>query len=293
MFRHPKINHSKGTSDDFNLEDKIGQSIRYFKVPANKDKSDVLNFLLNEIASSEYHLKPKSNVRQLYITYGSVAAAACVLLFVLYSFFGVQTYRCTNQTANVIFLPDQSRVVLAEGSELKISKLNYDREVKLKGEAYFEVEHGNKFYVKTRNGGVMVLGTRFRVNDSDNQLLVHCYEGTVGVDYSNENIKIDKGFGFEGLNSKVAVYEDSDYSYPKFASFNYDFQNKKLSEIWPVVEHFFGVKIEANFDSQKTFTGSFCTGDLEQVMEIICTPMQLKYKIRKNKKIQIELKEKI
>jgi hypothetical protein len=292
MFRHP--NHqqsSNGTSKDFSLEDKIQQSIRYYKVPATKDKSDVLNLLMAQIASPTPAIKKETKIRQLYFTVSSVAAAACLLLFLLYNFFAFETYTGVPQCANVYFLPDHSRVVLTEGSELKFPRLAFNRDVQLKGEAYFEVQHGTDFYVKTREGGVMVLGTRFNVSDLNNRFAVHCYEGTVGVDYGKEKIRIEKGNDFNGSKQAVNVIDDQNLGYPEYALFKHDFNNESLAQVWPVVESFFGVKINAQFDPQKKFTGSIHTGNLEEVMEIICIPMQLKFKLdKKGKEVKIVMK---
>lgn len=294
MFRHRKYQISgSGPSKEFSLEEKIQQSIRYFRVPATKDKADVLNFLINKIESTAPLQKQKAKVLKLYYTIGSVAAAACLMLFFFYNFMAYETFTGNPQCANVYFLPDHSRVVLAEGAKLKYPKYSFDRDVKLKGEAYFEVQHGSDFYVKTRSGGVMVLGTRFKVSDLNNQFMVHCYEGVVGVDYGKEKVKIEKGNEFVALSSNIEVTDDKDYGYPVYAIFKYEFENKSVEEIWPVVESFFGVKINAKLNVTKKFTGSFYTGNLEEVMEIICTPMQLNFKVKKKgNEVRIDVKEK-
>jgi len=50
---------------------------------------------------------------------------------------------------------------------------------KLFGKAYFDVDKGKTFTVKTDLGTVQVLGTRFDVESRDSIFKVVCYEGSV------------------------------------------------------------------------------------------------------------------
>ena len=233
--------------------------------------------LLQKIDHAETQKRPMGKVRRLYITVGSVAAAACVALFVFYSFFMFETYQGGNQQAeNVVYLPDDSRVVLADGARLKFSKMFFQRSVQLKGEAYFEVEKGSSFYVNTREGGVQVIGTRFSVNDLNKSLKVHCYEGVVGVDYFKEKVKITEGVQFNGVNHNVNVFENYDTGYPRYAIFNFNGVNVHVNEIWPLIENYFGVT-DSTFN--ESFTGSISTGNVKEVIDIICTSMKISYQV--------------
>lgn len=290
MFRHPNLKNIMGTFDDLTFQKKIDQSIRYYKVPSKKDKEGVLNFLLTQLPETETKPVVNRNVRRLYYTISSVAAVG-LIIFTLYFFFAINTLTGVQSASNVYYLPDYSRVILTEGSQLKYSKLFYNRNVTLKGEAYFEVEKGDDFYVKTKNGGVLVLGTRFSVNNSNNQLSVHCYQGTVGVDYLKSKIKLSAGMEFVGSNSSISVDENVSIAYPKYAEFNFICQNKKITEIWPLIESYFGVKIIDQVYADKSFTGSINTGNVIEVIDIICTSMELRFKKDNEKQIVILPKE--
>lgn len=280
MFRHPNLKHSNGTFDDLNFEEKVDQSIRYLKVPAMKEKEGALNLLLQKIENPESRKHSVGKVRQLYITIGSVAAAACIALFFFYSFFMVESYQGgSQQAANVVYLPDHSRVVLADGAKLKFSKMFFQRSVQLKGKAYFEVAKGSNFYVNTREGGVLVIGTRFSVNDLNHALKVHCYQGVVGVDYKKEKVKITEGVQFSGINRNVNVLENHDIGYPKYAIFSYNGVNVQLDDLWPLIENYFGVKIIDDTSIDQSFSGSISTGNVKQVIDIICTSMKLSYEV--------------
>lgn len=290
MFRHLNSNSINGTTDDF--DKKIDQSIRYFQVPVIKEKEDVLNSLLSRIDSQAQFVPQRNNVIRLYYSVASVAAAV-LIIFASYFFLGNETFYGEQNASNVYYLPDNSRVILTEGSQLKYSRNFFNRVVKLNGEAYFEVDKsaGAAFYVKTSEGGVLVLGTRFSVSDLNKQLLVQCYQGVVGVDYYTRKVKITEGMEFIGIDKAIDVTDNSDTGYPYYAIFNYSCQNMALNEIWPLIENYFGVEIIDTNKVQKSFTGSINTGNVAEVVDIICTSMELNFNIADHKKIVIEPKK--
>lgn len=277
---HPDFKHSNGTFNDFSIEQKIEKSIRYCKVPAKREKADAFDLLLSKIEKESGQSKSGAKIRRIYFTVGSVAAAACVVLFFMYSFFVVETYSGGDQFAsNVVYLPDNSRVVLADDAEIKFSKLFNQRRVQLKGEAYFEVKSGEDFYVKTKNGGVLVIGTRFSVADINNTLNVHCYQGVVGVDFLKEKVKLSEGMAFKSHADVFEVQNDVSKGYPNYAIFTYQCNEVHLDELLPLVEQYFGAEIQNATNINQLFTGQFHTGNLHEVIEIVCASMQIDYSV--------------
>jgi len=279
MFRHSDSIRQQDRHNDFLSEDKINNSIRYFKVPAVKSKSDVLNSLLSQINELNTIRPVKNKVRSLYITIGSFASAACLLLFIWYFAFSVQTYNGLQGQNNVYYLPDHSKVTLEENSQIKFSKLFFTRNVSLLGEAYFEVEKGSKFSVKTKDGEVSVLGTKFRVSELGNGFIVSCYEGKVAVKYNKSQRLLLAGNQFvgEGNSIQVTKLEDPSKDQKEIGVFHHTFMNVNVSELWPIIEKHFGVVISTNVPQNKKFTGSFHTTNLQEVIEIICTSLDLNY----------------
>ncbi|MBN1767333.1 MAG: FecR family protein [Prolixibacteraceae bacterium] len=286
MFRHSDLNNNNGTNDD--LQNKIDRSIRYFNVPNMLNKQDVLDHLLRKITEQEEPAVHQTKVRKIYYAVSS-AAAVGLILFALYFFFAFETYTGgTQQASNVFYLPDNSRVILTKGTSIRFSKIAFNREVKLKGEAYFEISSGEGFMIDSREGSVEVLGTRFRVNDQENTLLVQCYHGLVGVHYANDNVQISEGMLLKGENNQVQVTEGNGNGYPEYAHFKYSCKNLKLNDIWPEIEQYFGVTIQTEInDFEKSFTGSISTGNINNVLDIICTSMKLDYSISEDKQVFI------
>ncbi len=285
MFRHPKINSTQGEFKDINLDsefhESINQSIRHFIVPATKEKSDVLNALLNNISGLHVVNPVKRNTRKLYLSIGSAAAAACIILFAIFFTFSTQTQTISqNETNKTFFLPDNSKVTLASDSKIRYSRMFFTREVELDGEAYFEVEKGSSFEVKTANGEVRVLGTKFSVVNRDESFIVQCFEGKVEVNYKDEEKVLIAGDKFVGgyVEPEITIAETiEEPAEQKDLLFEKTFSNKSLSEIWPVIEKHFGVTIYSNIPVDKKFTGSIRSENVNEVIETICTSLDISY----------------
>lgn len=293
MFRHPDFMEQKGNRKSFNFEDTINQSIRYYKIPYVKEKRDVLNSLMEEITGLKI-VKPEKirAKRRLYVAIGLTASAASILLFLLYFSYSFETFRGIQEADNVFYLPDKTRVVLAPGSQVRFSRYFFNRNIRSKGNAYFEVTPGDGFSVKSPNGEVKVLGTTFSVSEKDNGFLVNCFEGKVKVKYKEEERQLFKGTQYVRVNDYIKVLEVPQMKIPDYVSFNYSFQNKNINEIWPIIERYFGVKIYTDIPVEKRFTGTFETAELKDVIEIICISLDLSYQQVGDKEIFIEVKDK-
>ncbi len=281
MFRHPDLNNMQreleNTSLDMEINQSINQSIRFFKVPATKEKSDVLNALLNDITELKIIRPEKNRARRLYIAIGSIASAACLLLFLWYFSFSYETLSVAQGENNIFFLPDHSKVILAPNSKISFSKFFFDRDIALSGEAYFEVEKGSKFTVKTPNGEVKVLGTKFSVSDKNDGFVVYCYEGKVEVKYGNEERQLLKGNKFTSSENTLVTVDVKQEPLPDFIYFDHTFVNKSLTDIWPIIENHFGVTIYSNIPFNRKFTGSIRSNNINEVIEIICTSLDISY----------------
>jgi transmembrane sensor len=288
MFRHSDLNKRRGINKDYNLDFAINQSIRYFKVPSVKEKSDVLNFLLNDISEFKVIRPEKNRARRLYVAIGSIASAACFLLFLLYFTYSFETYTGVQGASNTFYLPDHSKVILTANSQIKFPKLFLIRNVSLNGEGYFEVEKGSKFSVETPNGEVKVLGTRFSVSDKDDGFIVYCYEGKVEVRYKKEERQLFAGDQFVGGQKVIVKNNVVETPLPEFTYFDQSFFNKRLSEIWPVIEKHFGVTIHSKITTDRKFTGSIHSNNVKEVVEIICTSLNLDFKMVSEKEIVVK-----
>lgn len=270
------------------ISQKADQLIRNYQIVVNSGKEEVLDTLLKKIEEKERAADmPARRISWLRISAASVAAV--ILLAVAFWFFTASHTLQVDQKDTYAFrLPDDSRVILRNGSSITYSKYFWNRAVKLTGSAYFEVEKGTGFRVKTSNGNVEVLGTRFLVEGLEKNLVVKCYEGRVKTSYEKKSWVLEPGTqlsGIQGLAQKEKF--ESVTGFPEFAQFGKSFSNTPVLQVFQEIETFFGVEIKSKSPLEKKFSGSFETGSLENVLQIVCEPLQLNYKFEDKYRIEI------
>ncbi|MEM9052122.1 MAG: FecR domain-containing protein [Bacteroidota bacterium] len=146
--------------------------------PPSYDVNKELSKLKSTIAQ-EKPVEPKV-VRMRPLVRLAVAASVLVILSLsIFLFTGSESFETDILQQEFVALPDGSEVQLNSSSTLAFNKRNFEdeRELDLKGEAFFEVKKGVKFTVTTDNGAVEVLGTSFNVNSREERLEVICYTG--------------------------------------------------------------------------------------------------------------------
>ena len=229
---------------------------------------------------------PVIPIRQNNILKYSISAAASILL--LLGLFWLWTITDKNYTTGfgeqlAVTLPDGSEVTLNAESAISFNEWNWDdeRKVTLDGEAFFEVEKGEKFTVETTLGNVEVMGTSFNVLERNERFEVACFTGKVGVSNSaNLNEILIPGNKVSIVKNKVqkSSFEPDDTVAWRKGIFRYD--NIDLIEVLDELERQYGFKVEVNTDiRERKYTGSFSSGNLDEALKMICLPMELDYKI--------------
>lgn len=103
----------------------------------------------------------------------------------------------SNQVIEQIVLPDNTEVTLNKNSQIIFNKNianQSNRDVTLKGEAFFNVTHNDMpFVVYVGDAQVQVLGTAFNVNLVNEDLYVSVVRGKVSVNVSNQKIELTEG----------------------------------------------------------------------------------------------------
>ena len=93
-----------------------------------------------------------------------IASIFVLGISILFYFTNKKTITTQIGETKVYILPDSSRVTVDALSNIKLKRFNWDRNIALNGEAYFEVKKGKKFIVNTKQGSIRVLGTKFNIN---------------------------------------------------------------------------------------------------------------------------------
>ena len=182
-------------------------------------------------------------------------------------------------------LPDGSKVNLNGNSKIEYQK-NFisDRIIHLEGEAFFDVQKGETFAVKTDKGVITVLGTSFNIFSREDILIVSCKTGKVKVEANNQSFILQPS---EGIRIKNESSEGKEYyDTTKIGSWTkgeFYFSRSTLAEVVLSLSSLYDIKI--NLPSQyqnKRFTGSIVHDDFNKALKMVFSPMGIQYSVDDN-----------
>ncbi len=200
----------------------------------------------------------------------------------------------TDEQTLDFFLPDSSRVVLNENSQLTYEYLEGKRMVTLEGEAWFDVRHMDNipFEIESGEAKTVVLGTAFNVRayPQEDIIEVSVERGKVAF-FEKENIKNQQFLeaGTEGVFDKVEKTEikkekRENENAIAWKTMKMDFKNVELDKVFETLERYFEVKIEADSKIRKcTLNGNYSNPKMEDVLNYIKATLGLQYKINGTK----------
>lgn len=243
----------------------------------------------NALVKVHQQINTRKNIRMVW------RAAAAIIILILATHIILQTnstanwHKITASQNRTIYLPDSSKVILAENTTLKFPETfkGNEREVQLTGKGYFEITKNPEkpFLVKTKNSHIEVLGTKFLVDASQpNREKVIVDEGKValkvGLFMTKKVLLTQNEIGVwnreNNVLSKQITHEQNSNSW---LSGRLTFSNLPLSEVLKTIENHFNIKIalaDENFSDIK-YSGQFNTSDVEEILETICITLNLSY----------------
>ncbi|MFY0601726.1 MAG: FecR domain-containing protein [Cyclobacteriaceae bacterium] len=213
--------------------------------------------------------------------------AASVVLVMGLSLFAYQiTYKTITtslgETANVE-LPDGSVVALNADSEISYNRLGWilTRDLRMEGEAFFEVQKGSAFTVYSDLGTTQVLGTSFNINTRNDAYKVQCYTGKVKVDSRDQIAVLTKGQGVKFEYDQTIQNFQFDTKVQNWVKGEYHFSNETLSSVLREFELSYGKKVVLDnvLDSMK-YSGYFPSNNMDIALKLICDPMGLTFEKR-------------
>lgn len=282
-------------ASDVQTAKNIVLGIRFKEKPVSQVSEDKVWSKINENISTNINTYPNKSTKKTSIfklvSYGAVAAIALVLLMMNIG----SEYNTTVQTpyamVKTVNLPDGSTVQINVDSKLEYNSKSWDKNrfVSLDGEAFFSVQKGSKFTVKTDQGNVTVLGTSFNVNTRNKALSVICKTGKVAVSNSQKETILTPNQSVRIANQKHEfidkVLEIVDRS--NWTKGSYSYNNESLSKVIEDLERQYDINI--SIDKQLTvteYTGGFLTGDMDNSLSEVMWPLGLKYTVTgKNVKV--------
>lgn len=190
-----------------------------------------------------------------------------------------------------IVLSDGTNITLASGSEIVYPIGGDKRDVKLKGEALFDVTHDDKrpFTVECANGcKVTVLGTRFNVSAHKGKpVTVTVESGKVGVTYLHSTTYLNSGeqvsFG-NGADGSVSQVDARIFT--SWASGIYEFNDVPMQVITRQLSLWYGVEFEYASPRMKgrKFTGALLRDEkLGYTLSLLKEVSNLKFSMNDNK----------
>lgn len=195
-----------------------------------------------------------------------------------------------------VILPDGSKVNLNSGSYISYQQ-NFGkkaREVKLSGEAFFEVtkDPKKKFIVHTEYINIEVLGTTFNVYayERENTVEMVLLTGKVKINTNkapyqsyyvkpNEKISLDKQSGSLKIKKTDARFETA------WLRDEMVFRSERLETVFDKLERKYGVTIQYENLKQDNdrFTGSFNNEEITGILDILKIHYHFSYKVQGNK----------
>lgn len=226
-----------------------------------------------------------------WLRYASVAAVLALSFGAFQLFFFSHKTEVAVGDSKTLLLPDHSVVVINSHSEIAYPSLfQVNKKLKLKGEAYFEVEKGSIFNVITPQGTVQVLGTKFNVATYTNWFEVRCYEGSVAVKTHNQKTILTPGTSVRSGENGLEKFKNTD-NYPQWIKGESTFKSVPLAVVMQSFTNRFGKKVELpKAYSDLKFSGGFVHNDIEKALMSLCYPVGLQYKIEQDKIILTALK---
>jgi transmembrane sensor len=218
-----------------------------------------------------------------------LTALALSAIFIANSSQKVSFTASVQERGKNVVLPDGSKVYLNSNTSISYNKRFNDkvREIKLNGEAFFEVAPNKQkpFIIYANKAAVRVVGTSFNVNagKNNNDVEVYVSEGIVEL-YDTKNktdrLRILPGNiglishhelkGFEAMNENDIAWKTGSIS----------FNNLKLSEAIILLNEIYNVEIVCNDEvanSSKFEKGErFQNESLNDILSVICKLNNLK-----------------
>jgi transmembrane sensor len=262
-------------------KNKITEDIlKTWEVPHANSKEDSWNAIQNKIENAN---PPVIQINKSWVWKLSAAAAIILVLVVWRLNSSSETQIQSFNSIAELSLPDGSRVSLNAGSQLSYSEdgWNEERKVSLEGEAYFDVVKGGSFTVETDNGSIEVVGTEFNVFSRQSDFEVGCFEGKVKVRNSANEVLLLPGQMTESLSgNKLEALQ-----FWLNGQFNWD--DSDLLSVFQELERQYGVTFILPDLKGRKYTGSFKKAELNNVLNLICEPMNLGFELEQNNSVVV------
>lgn len=267
--------------DEHKLSEDWEKVARYSEPQFCRRKDDVWNDMVEQI----YEQSTESKVIQLsWFKYAAAAAVVLLLSTTAFLRFYTESVSIPAGLHSSVSLPDGSTVELNAATELSFHPFwwQFDRSVKMEGEAFFNVKKGSSFLVLSKNGTTTVLGTSFNVNSREAGYTVFCKTGKVSVQLEDLKVVIASNESAQ-LKANGELEKRTDANGAEFIGWvdnQFIFNAKPLRDVTREIELQYDIdlNIVENDVADWRFTGAFNrSDDVKETLEVISISMGLKF----------------
>lgn len=183
-------------------------------------------------------------------------------------------------------LPDGSVVLLNENSTLQYPSDFERREVKLSGEAFFEVtkQNGKPFSIEAGKSRTTVLGTSFnlRAYPMEKEIEVTVLTGKVALVNAQDSLLLlpgEKGRTGYDATSGVVKLNSAQQNEISWKTQSLAFDNNSFREVFKALERHFHIKIHCEDVAllECHYTGQYKNPNLEEILEVMRFSLDLKF----------------
>jgi len=290
----------------------------------DKDLSHILHSIHHEIENDKKKITTISLSKRIIKSYMKVAAVLMIPILAMSSYFytiskkqyainSVIEVKAPDNSRVKCILPDSSVVWINSGSSVSYNYNFVDnRQIKLKGKAYFEVTHTNndaKFSVSFKNGNVDVLGTKFSISSNRNgNFNVVLKEGKVKASIIKEGknkkeIILKPNQMLVSTKDKSIIKKVNAKNITAWIDGKLIFRNTPLKYVFSRISDLYDVNIVVEDEElyKLTYWGTFKDEKLEEILKLMSLNLPMEYEIKQRrllknktftrKKVLIQLKK--
>jgi ferric-dicitrate binding protein FerR (iron transport regulator) len=266
------------------------------------DINHILNKIKHQIREEDSRVKKYSFI-SVFQRIAAILIVPLILAFMAVFYFqsksvlpevAIAEIQCPLGVRTKFILPDGTTGFLNSGSTLEYPVMfSAERNVKLNGEAYFDVHHDAKhpFIVTTANLSTKVLGTQFNVvaygTEKSEEIILK--EGSVEV-YANNNEKLaalqpNQRLALNSETRQFKTYQVEAMQYISWTEGKLVFRNESMQMVADRLGRWYNVEIEIADEEllKYAFRATFIDEPLEEVLKLLAQTAPLKYKEIKRK----------
>lgn len=213
------------------------------------------------------------------------------------------TVSTNNGQTSKVTLPDHSVVWVNSGTTLSYNSGFglQNRDIKLSGQAYFQVERNEKIplVVDCNNLQVKVLGTKFDVSayPKNKEINVVLESGSVELLSSNDKsfdylLKPGEMARFNNLNNELKIEKADTYKFTSWKDGVLIFKNDPMPEVFEKLERWYNIDIDIKSSKveHQIFNATIVNENVDEIFELIKFTCAVNYRIVRSNQPDIPIK---